>query len=106
MNMTIEHLKKLCTKDNVRITVHAAKRLEKRGISINDVVDCVQTGRIIERYPDDYPYPSCLVLGYTAAHVHLHAVIGTDNNCLFLITAYYPDPAIWDQDHATRREKK
>ncbi|MFG6337693.1 MAG: DUF4258 domain-containing protein [Lachnospiraceae bacterium] len=34
-------------------------------MSINDIIFCIHEGEIIEQYPDDYPYPSCLILGFT-----------------------------------------
>lgn len=41
---------------------------------------CLQTGEIIEEYPDDFPYPSCLVFGHTKENEILHIVVGSDNN--------------------------
>ena len=61
--LDILELRKLCTPQNIRITLHAAKRLEQRGIFLSDVIACIMNGEIIEQYPDDYPYPSCLILG-------------------------------------------
>ena len=58
--------------------MHAAKRLEQRGISIKDVMNCIMHGEIIEQYPTDYPYPSCLILGVTVDDKFLHTVIGSN----------------------------
>ena len=63
MCLTIDELRGLCTPDNIYLTLHASKRLEQRGILIDDVISCIMTGEIIEEYPNDYPYPSCLTLG-------------------------------------------
>ena len=60
MALDILELRKLCIPKNIRITLHAAKRLEQRGIFLKDVISCIMNGEIIEQYPDDYPYPSCL----------------------------------------------
>ncbi|MCI7302536.1 DUF4258 domain-containing protein [Ihubacter massiliensis] len=105
MELSIEKLRKLCTADNIRITMHAAKRLEQRGILLKDVIACVQSGKIIEQYPDDHPFPSCLILGYSVGDKHLHAVIGSNDEFLFLITAYYPTTDKWENDFETRKEK-
>ena len=43
-------LRKLCTPQNIRITLHAAKRLEQRGIFLSDVMACIMSGEIIEQY--------------------------------------------------------
>ena len=38
MELNIHDLQKICTLENIEITMHAAKRLEQRGISIDDVI--------------------------------------------------------------------
>ena len=50
--LDILELRKLCTPQNIRITLHAAKRLEQRGIFLSDVIACIMNGEIIEQYPD------------------------------------------------------
>ena len=54
MCLTIDELRGLCTPDNIYLTLHASKRLEQRGILIDDVISCIMTGEIIEEYPNDY----------------------------------------------------
>lgn len=63
MELDINVLRKICMPENIELTMHAAKRLEQRGISINDVINCIMNGEIIEQYETDYPYQSCLILG-------------------------------------------
>ena len=89
MTLDILELRKLCIPKNIRITLHAAKRLEQRGIFLKDVISCIMNGEIIEQYPDDYPYPSCLILGMSIEDKYLHVVIGNHESDLFLITAYH-----------------
>ncbi|KAB2921528.1 MAG: DUF4258 domain-containing protein [Candidatus Contendobacter sp.] len=43
---------------------HAIKRMYERGITQADVEAALSTGMVIEDYPNDYPLPSCLWLGY------------------------------------------
>lgn len=90
--------------ENIEITMHAAKRLEQRNISILDVIQCINNGEIIEQYPNDYPYPSCLILGISINNKILHTVIGSDLSYIWIITAYYPDPNKWESDFKTRKE--
>lgn len=61
---------------------------------------------IIEDYPDDYPFPSCLVLGATVNGKVLHVVVGVGDGCLWLITAYYSDPLKWNDDFSIRKERQ
>lgn len=104
MNLDILELREICTPSNIRITLHAAKRLEQRSILLDDVISCVMSGEIIEQYPDDYPHPSCLILGLSVGDKYLHAVIGHHETNLFLITAYYPSADKWESDLRTRKE--
>lgn len=101
--MNIEELRKLNCLENIRITMHAAKRLEQRGISIDDIISGISTGEIIEEYPSDYPYPSCLILG-SAQNKAIHIVASTDTENIWLITAYRPDANSWESDFKTRKE--
>lgn len=103
--MTIEDVRKLShNSDKVFITQHAAIRLRERHIKYNDIISAIQTGEIIENYPTDFPYPSCLILGLTLNQNHIHVVCGTDNEYLWVITAYYPSEKNWYKDMKTRKE--
>lgn len=104
--MDIIDLRKLCEDDRIRWTDHVMKRLLLRGIPQGDVVRAIQNGEIIEQYPDDYPYPSCLLLGTDAGGKPLHAVCGQGPGELWIITAYHPDPIEWEADLKTRKVKK
>ena len=105
MELNILDLQKICTLENIEITMHAAKRLEQRGISIDDVISCIKNGEIIEQYPDDYPFPSCLILGSSTHHLLIHVFVGSDLNTLWIVTAYYPDAEKWDATFKLRKEK-
>ncbi len=60
--VTIEQLKALNKPESIAITEHARIRLYERNISIDDIVNGINTGEIIKQYPDDKPLPSCLML--------------------------------------------
>lgn len=83
---------------------HAARRMFERGISTADVRKALAAGKVIEDYPTDTPYPSCLWLGYVGNRP-LHVVYADkpDDNERIVITVYEPDPALWLEDFATRR---
>ena len=72
-------------------------------ISRDEVKDVIESGEIIENYPDDYPYPSCLILGYSDNNP-IHVVCGVSDSELWMITAYHPDEDEWFDDNKTRRE--
>jgi hypothetical protein len=102
--VTIEDIALLYQKQSVRWTNHILERILRRGISIDDVGSALANGEIIEQYPSDYPFPSCLVLGYTKAGKALHIVCGSNEMELWLITAYFPNPAEWTEDCKQRRK--
>ncbi len=102
--MDIADLQKLCQSGAIKWTSHVLARLQERGIQPSDIKNCLMTGRIIEQYPDDYPYPSCLVLGTATTGKPLHVVIGAGAGYLWNITAYYPNPMKWNEDFSARKE--
>ena len=79
--------------------------MQERDISIDDIGDCIMSGEIIEDYPDGFPHPSCLIFGYTIRDKVLHTVVGSDNEVLHMITAYYPNTIKFMEDLKTRRNK-
>jgi len=89
--------------DKVFITAHAAERFRQRGIKIKDIRNAVKTGEIIEQYPEDYPYPSCLLMGMSVKAQPLHVVMSDEGNASRIITAYFPDADKWESDLKTRK---
>ena len=86
------------------ITQHGRKRMMERGIYLADIVNAIETGEIIEHYPDDFPFPSALILGTTKNFRQLHVVASLNDNLIYLITAYYPDEDNWETDMKTRKD--
>ena len=86
----------------VFVTEHAVERFKQRGIFIRDVKAAIFSGVIIEQYPEDFPFPSCLVCGTTTRDLVLHVVISDEGSSSRIITAYYPDSDRWSGDFKTR----
>ena len=103
--LDIENLRKLMKDDSkVFVAQHAMQRFRERGVKYNDVINCILVGEIIEQYPNDYPTPSCLILGIDRLKQFMHVVCGTDGEYLWIITAYYPSRDKWENDFKTRKE--
>ena len=83
--MDISNIQNLLKNNEIKWSVHCLERMQERNISILDVHSCITTGEIIEDYPDDYPYPSCLVFGYAVSQKILHVVVGSDGHMLYII---------------------
>ena len=105
MELSVKDLQKLCSPEKMIITLHAVKRLEQRGIKYKDILRCIMSGEIVEQYPEDYPYPSCLILGNRNEEKPLHVVAASDGEQIWIITAYYPSPEQWEADLKTRKER-
>lgn len=103
--MDIEKARHLCTDETIVMTQHVSYRCRERGITLEDIKQAIMQGKIIEDYPEDYPYPSCLVLGSSAAGQPIHVVCGVGEGRLWIITAYYPNLDKWDADFRTRKGK-
>ena len=103
--MDIKKFKDLCSDETIVITQHANRRFQEREISLDDIETAIFSGKIIEEYPDDKPFPSCLIFGKSSRNLPLHIVASTDGEFLYIITAYYPKAEKWKDDFMTRKEK-
>lgn len=102
--ITIEQLKRLNKLESIAVTEHARIRLYERKILIEDIINGIETGEIIKQYEDDKPLPSCLILGFSIKSEYIHIVVSCDMNFIYLITAYFPSPEVWENDFKTRKE--
>ena len=99
----IDELRQNNKEENIVISLHGQIRLSERKISVDDVIKVIDTGEIIEEYPDDFPFESCLVLGRSINERKLHVVVSMNEGIIYLITAYYPDEDRWEADLKTRK---
>ena len=96
----LEHLRACFTADRALYTRHARDEMRQEGfgpIHEQEVFEAIRSGKIIEDYPDDEPYPCVLVYGRTAADRPIHVVCAyaDDDDLAIVITVYEPDPARW-----------
>ena len=88
----------------IRWSGHSLRRMFQRGLDRLHVLTVLHTGERIEEYPDDTPYPSCLLLGFFGNRP-LHVVVAVDSDCgvCYLVTVYEPDPEKWEPGFKVRR---
>ena len=81
----------------IRITDHADEEAQADSISFDEIFFSVLQGEIIEDYPTDKPYPSCLIHGSNFEGDPIHSVwaYNEDTQWAVLITVYRPDPNRW-----------
>lgn len=102
--MNIDNIRKINQAANIIVTMHGRQRMAERGVFLRDVMNAIEHGEIIEQYPAAYPFPACLILGASIDGRRLHAVVSLDAGLIYLITAYFPDPAEWEPDMKTRKD--
>jgi hypothetical protein len=104
--VSIEDIINAIRNGRVRITHHADEEAQADLLSFDEIFFSVFGGQIIEEYPDDKPYPSCLIYGdtFTGEAVHSVWAYNQENEWTVLITVYRPDPKRW-KDWRTRRPK-
>ena len=101
--MDIERIKELCVQSRIRWSAHVAQRMIERSISRFDVLSTICSGEIIEDYSDDFPLPSCLILGMVNGNP-IHVVVAQDEEEIVIISVYRPDLNKFEPDFRTRRK--
>lgn len=102
----LDQIQKCIEKGKWRISYHALKRCDARGIDTEDVLAAIAGGEILEDYPKDPRGASCLVLGHIPAGEPLHVVCSIDKEgWVIIITVYRPGEPKWISER-TRREKQ
>ena len=84
---------------------HALRRMFVRSITVAEVRTVIEQGETIERYPQDKPYPSRLLLGQPGGRA-LHVVVAdlADDETV-VVTVYEPDPDLWHSGFRRRRRR-
>jgi hypothetical protein len=81
--------------NNVRITQHAQQEMTEESIALDEVLQAIATGQILENYPEHRRGACCLLNGLTRNKRPLHIVCTTTQSVLILITVYEPKPPKW-----------
>jgi len=81
---------------------HALERMFERGVTMEEVRLVIETGKTLENYPEDWPYPSELMIGWVNGRP-LHVVAAEAEDSTIVITVYEPNPALWEADFEKRK---
>lgn len=82
---------------------HAIIRMFERGITDEDIRSVLLLGEVIIEYSNDKPYPSRLILGWLNNNpVHVLTAENDDGDSV-IITAYQPDPMLWEDDFKRKK---
>ena len=104
MDRLYQNIKKYAQNNQIRWRQHALSRMLERDITRDEIRSIIEHGEIIEHYPESEPYPGCLILGYaTAKPLHAVITIDTENEFVYIVTAYIPDDLHFQSDLKTRK---
>ena len=105
--MNIANIIEAIMANRIRITDHADEEAENDSLTFDEIFYSVLHGEIIEDYPNDKLYPSCLIYGDTFAGEPIHSVwaYNEQNKWAVLITVYRPDPNVWINWRERRKKK-
>lgn len=92
------------TFNQLTFRIHALQRMFLRKISEQEVRHVLETGEIIEDYPEDKPYPSKLILGWCYSRpIHIVVADNIEKKETIIITVYEPDTHCWEMDFRRRK---
>jgi Domain of unknown function (DUF4258) len=83
----------------------AESKAMRRCGSAEEVHTVIGTGETIEDYPNDFPYPSRLLLGWCGLRpIHVVVADNAHDKENIVVTVYEPDRDEWEPDLKRRKE--
>ena len=102
--MDVPKLRELAAHGQIEWSTHTLARLILKNIPQSAVRQTILTGEVIEDYPQDTPFPSCLVMAWVdGAPYHVVVSLDETTDTVFVITAYEPSLDRFQADFRTRR---
>lgn len=102
--MDIGGLREAIKAGNFEWRKHTLIRLAERNIAQDIIFMVILSGEVIEDYPKDRPFPSCLIFKMIEDKPY-HVVVGFDSEGkkAYIITTYNPGLDKFEPDFRTRR---
>ena len=107
MSHTFDSIRALVVEGSVQVSEHGYDEMAADGLLARDLVEGVEAAEVIEDYPAYPKGPCVLLLQRTKDGRPVHAVWGVPNghtSPAVLITAYLPDPELWEPGFKRRRQ--
>jgi len=105
MSRTLQLIKELVARGEIRISEHGYDELAADDISVQDILSGVAAADLVEDYPDYFKGPSVLVLQKDPDGLPIHVVWGIPKGAgtpAVVVTAYRPEKDKWSDDFKTR----
>ncbi len=107
MSSTLDQIRELVRQGSVRISEHGYDELAADGILAREAVEGFASAILVEDYPN-YRKGACVLVRETVNDGrHIHVVWGIPKGKTepaVLITAYRPDPNLWENDFLRRKQ--
>lgn len=91
----LEQIRVQAAAENIRITQHAQQEMVEEDITLDEVLQAIVTGQIVENYPEHRRGACCLLNSHAQQGRSLHIVCTTAQPVLIIITVYEPKPPKW-----------
>ena len=105
MSETLRRVQTLVLSGDLHVSEHGFAELRKDDILIEDTVAGIATAVVVEDYPARHRGPSVLTLQYDVHGRPIHvvwALPANERGPAVIVTAYRPDPKLWDGDFRRR----
>ena len=87
LKAVLEQIRAQADSENLRITQHAQQEMVEEDITLDEVLEVISIGQILENYPVHRRGACCLLSGVTRGGRPMHNMI--------IITVYQPKPPKW-----------
>jgi Domain of unknown function (DUF4258) len=106
MSETLRRVQMLVLGGDYRVSDHGFDELEEDAIVASEAIAGIGAATAIEDYPDRSRGPSVLALQYDGNGRAIHVVWAMpagQRRPAVLVTAYRPNPALWDSEFRKRK---
>ena len=108
MSETLRRVQALVLAGDVHVSEHGYEELRKDDILVDEAVAGIVTAIVVEDYPARFRGPSVLTLQRDSDGRPIHVVWALpahERRPAVIVTAYRPDPNLWDSDFRRRRSR-
>ena len=106
MSETLRRVQMLVLGGDYRVSDHGFDELNEDAIVAREAIAGIAAATAIEDYPDRFRGPSVLALQHDEAGRAIHvvwAIPAGERRPAVLVTAYRPDPQLWDSEFRKRK---
>ena len=94
-DLWLDRIRSQARASDMRVTQHAQQEMAEEHISLDEILEAVSQGRILEEYPHHRRGACCLIYGLSKEGRAIHVVCTTARPTLIIITVYEPALPKW-----------